>query len=543
VRAVLAQIEKLGKVWGESLVKGEVESPQDDDDAGSLALADGSTSTVPALAAAYLSRFPTGTRVEARVHCTSIIEEFFPLTEDVRSLLRVLHIPATSSDAYLVESAFQRELLDPSFRTAADRLHRDGRRRGQTFGVSGMEADELERVSIDDVVGLLDMPDNNVPAALHRITAASTGAAAGTVAVNRWHSATALQLSVLPVSVHAVVTQIAGIAGVLSTELRGRGLCAALTPTERLGSALLMLACGFTSHGLLSRARILMAEQPADTCRYAAAAGCTYIPDAVALASGDVGSDVDCVSPWLRRHICDHRDRDSASESGSLARVEVCDVHGLTDTTAEYINVLASWRVKEPSGKKYGLTSGRLRTTAKAVHVTGNTLMLWWLCAPSGGVVAGACFTRAEALMRTWQGFHLDVRRALAAHSAAGCRVVVAPDGATYRCVCELSTQGGGLGHGHGSRGGSSAGTRIPDSTDTAELEERCNDSRELFTVAHLQRPGLRFGVPWDQPAAHRSAVVPLPPVQTIAVVSLVGNSSCLRLPRVRFAATVTVRM
>jgi hypothetical protein len=485
----LTLIEKFSKVWGESLLKGDLtptaaaghqssdSNPDRDvhDDAvrrsvtlgGREALhRDGAAESISDTLSA-LSSLSTATRVEARVYCSSVIEEFFPPSEDVRAVLRVIHIPATSNPADLASSAFQRELLDESFDAAGDCDGEGARERrvgvNQHPGRDELDFEVARELQLrqsravlsafDEAIGLQDDCD----LVTQRMTG-PTGAPAGTVAARTWHKAPALRLSALSVSIRSVATQIAGIASLLTAQLRGRGLCATLLPVERLGCALLTLACGFTSHSLLARARCLMVELPEETSAYAAAAGYVFVPDPAKLVLGDVGSDVDCTSTWLRRHLCDHRERggggggaSSSTRSRSAATnwadfVEVCDVHAFSDTTAEIMNTLVAWRVKEATGKKYGTASGRLRATAKSVHVTGQKLMLWGLCGPSGGVAAGACFTRAEALLRVWQGLSLDVRLQLTAHSAAGCRVVVAADGATYRCICEVQRDNGVLG-------------------------------------------------------------------------------------------------
>jgi hypothetical protein len=440
---VLSLIDKLGKVWGEPLLKGDacaeafvppradgLRRGDDEHGDGDNTAVDRSTSGQPSAervaagTSAYLARFPLSTRVEARISCSSIADEFYPPSPDALALLRVIHIPASSSDVDLEACAFQRELLDPCF--AGVDTDADG---------SDAELDEMVLPGpttgpLDEAVGLRGDRDDDDGRAAHAVKSAA-GAAAGTVTIRRWNTAPALQLSALAVSVDSVVAQISGIATLLTEQLRGRGQCAALLPFERLGCALLTLACGFTSHGLLARARELIADHPAETSRYAAAAGYAFLPDSIALARGDVGSDVDCTSLSLRRHIGDHRDRYAVG-------VTVCDVHMLSETVAEIMNALVSWRVKAPADKKYGATSGRLRMTAKAVHITGQKLMLWGMCAPSGGVAAGACFSRAEALVRIWQCFSIGVRLQLATHAAAGCRLVVGSDGATISCVCAM---------------------------------------------------------------------------------------------------------
>jgi hypothetical protein len=361
-----------------------------------------STVTDDDLADHYVSRFKrSSTRVEARVRVRSIVGEFFPPSPAVFALLRVLRIPGTSDDADLESCAFQRELLDPSFTD-----------------------DESDTDTPESVMGRGAECDDG-----------TAGSAFPVIAVRGWQRAPALRLSAMPVRIRDVVMQLRGIATLLWGRLRGRGERAALGPSDQLGCVLLALAGGFTSHVVLARARELMASLPNDAREYAATAGYAYVADAVhAVAPGGPGSDIDCLSLSLRSHINDFRPR---AQRGRVA-AEVCssDVHMLGDITAEAMDALVMWRVVVPGDKKFGTPAGRMRATAKLVHVKERKLMLWALHGPSGGVAASACFTHAECLLRIWQRLPQGTRMQISKHASAGCRLVVGSDGMTTACEC-----------------------------------------------------------------------------------------------------------
>jgi hypothetical protein len=405
VRAVASLTQRLGKVWDIDL-RGELETPArgavlvtDDGDR----LGRDSTVTDDDLADHYVSRFKrSSTRVEARVRVRSIVGEFFPPSPAVLALLHVLRIPGTSDDADLESCAFQRKLLDPSFTD-----------------------DESDTDTPESVMGRGAECDDGTAA----------GSAFPVIAVRGWQRAPALRLSAMPIRIRDVVMQLRGIASLLWARLRGRGERAALGPCDQLGCVLLALAGGFTSHVVLARARELMASLPDDAREYAAAAGYAYVADAVhAVAPGGPGSEIDCLSLSLRSHINDFRPR---AQRGRVA-AEVCssDVHMLGDITAEAMDALVMWRVVVPGDKKFGTPAGRMRATAKLVHVKERKLMLWALHGPSGGVAASACFTHAECLLRIWQRLPQGTRMQISKHASAGCRLVVGSDGMTTVCEC-----------------------------------------------------------------------------------------------------------
>jgi hypothetical protein len=410
VRAVLSFRDKLAKVWGEQLLSGDLglgHHSRDSVTSGPASLcADAAESAK--LASAYVNRFTCGTRVEARIRVSSVVAECFPLSDDMLALVRVLHIPGTANNADLEQSAFQRELLDPCFDKPGP-------------AASGPLAGHAEGADFDgcDGVGGCDVDD---------------------ASVRKWQVAPALRFSAKSVSVHAVVSQISGIAALLARQLDGRGSCASLRPNEHLGAVLLTLACGYTSHGVLARARRLLTDLPDDAREYAAAAGVVYSPDTVPMLDGAVGSDIDCSSFQLRRHLSEHRHRGCASDHRDRVEfVEVSDLCMLPDAVAEAMNRIVSWGVAAPGSKKFGLTSGPLCTTAKSVHISGQRLMLWVLRTAKGGVATSSCLSRAEAIVRVWQHFDVETRLQLAGHAAAGCRLVVAPGGKTVRCICEVA--------------------------------------------------------------------------------------------------------